>query len=148
MEHCISSLPGSWLLASRVTNWSRFALSFLGFKTENQDFSHCPVVKTSPSNAMGARSIPGQGDTTPTSLEAKTKQNRNNTVANSIKFFKWSVSKKEKILKISPARSPSEQGHLGQLVICLTPVLPVVIQKKKKKIKKKSSAEGEMIHDV
>ena len=40
---------------------------------------------------------------------------------------------KEKNLKISPARSLSEQGHLGQLVIRLTPVLPVVIQKKKKK---------------
>ena len=40
---------------------------------------------------------------------------------------------KEKNLKISPARSLSEQGHLGQLVIRLTPVLPVVIQKKRKR---------------
>ena len=31
------------------------------FKKLLRDFSHCPVVKTLPSNAGGAGSIPGQG---------------------------------------------------------------------------------------
>ena len=39
----------------------------------NEDFLGGPVVKTSPSNAGGAGSIPGQGAKTPNALQSKTK---------------------------------------------------------------------------
>ena len=34
-------------------------------ETDKQDFPGSPVVKTSPSNARGVSSIPGQGDKIP-----------------------------------------------------------------------------------
>ena len=55
------------------------------------------MVKTSPSNAGGVGLIPGQGAKIPTTcLSAKkSKQNRNNTVTNSIKTLKMVHIKKK-----------------------------------------------------
>ena len=64
----------------------------------SRDFPGGPVVKTSPSNAGGAGSIPGRGAKIPHASRPKN-QNRSNTVTNSIKTLKMVHIKKKKILK-------------------------------------------------
>ena len=61
------------------------------------DILDSPVVKTSPSNAGGVGSIPGQETNIPHASQPKNKniKNRINIVINSIKNFKMVHSKKE-----------------------------------------------------
>ena len=60
-----------------------------------EDFSGCPVVKTSPSNTGGTESIPDLGAKIPHASEPKN-QNINNIVTNSIKNLKMVHIKKKK----------------------------------------------------
>ena len=59
------------------------------------------MVKTSPSNAEGVGSIPGQGAKIPHASRPKTpkRENRSNIVTNSKKTLKMVHIKKKKILK-------------------------------------------------
>ena len=71
--------------------WDRFIL----IKWTFRNFPGRPGVKTSPSNAGAAGSIPGQGAKILHAFCQKTKmQNRSNTVTNSIRTFKIILIKK------------------------------------------------------
>ena len=47
------------------SNWENFTSDRGGISNENEDFSGGPVVKTLPSNAGGAGSIPSRGSKIP-----------------------------------------------------------------------------------
>ena len=65
--------------------------------SKRKDLPILPVVETLPSNAGDASLIPGWGTKIPQAMQPKKpKQNRSNTVTNSIQTFKKSTSKKKK----------------------------------------------------
>ena len=88
-----------------------------------RDFPGSPVVKTSPSNAGVADSIPGQGAKIPHASGPKKQnikkppKNRSSIVTNSIKTLKISTSKKslkknpENADKVSSFLSGGEERH-------------------------------------
>ena len=61
------------------------------------DFPGHPVIKTSPSNAVGAVLISGQEAKIPHALWPKNQNIKQNIVTNSIKTLKIATSKKKKI---------------------------------------------------
>ena len=71
-----------------------------GIKGPCKDCPGGPVIKTSPSNAGGARSIPGQGAMIPHASwpNPRKTQNRSNIVINSIKAKKMVHIKKKKFM--------------------------------------------------
>ena len=67
-------------------------------KAKFRDFPGGPVVKTSPSNAGGVGSIPGQGAKIPhaSGLKSENIQNKSNIVTNSMRTRKKMVHIKKK----------------------------------------------------